>query len=551
LVLVGLLLVIPGLATPVFTRVFVDEILVGRNDDWLLPLLLGMGFSALLFGALTWLQREYLLRLSLKLSITLSANFLWHVLRLPVTFFSARFPGEVASRVHYNDRIASVLSSDLTAHVINGFRVVFFGALMLYYDTVLAGIAFAACVLNALTLRAAARRQTDLAHEVLQQRGKMMGMSMGGLQLIETLKAGGTEGDFFARWAGYFAKLVNLEQRAAVFSHTLLAIPPLLSALFGVLVLAVGALRVMDGHISLGMLVALQSLMASLMVPIHGLLEGAQQWLRLKADLARVDDVMQHPQAGGHENDDTEHVVNERLLGAVELRGITFGYSKRAEPTVKDVSFSIAPGGRAALVGGSGSGKSTLGRVLCGLYEPWAGQVYLDGKERALHAKSTLSSSIAWVDQEVFLFEGSVRDNLSLWNPLVSEADLVRAAKDACIHDDIVRLRGGYDALVAEGGRNFSGGQRQRLEIARALVGNPSVLVLDEATSALDPETEKKVDDNLRRRGCALVIIAHRLSTIRDSDEIIVLERGQVVERGTHESLLSEQGVYARLIASA
>jgi len=549
-VLVGLALVIPGLATPIFSRVFVDEILVGGNEEWLRPLLFGMAGTAALYSALTWLQREYLLRLSLKLSITMSATFLWHVLRLPVTFFNARFPGEIASRVHYNDRVAQVLSSDLTAHLLNVFRIVFFAALMLYYDVVLTLLAFGACVLNAVVLRASGREQTDLAQEALQERGKMVGAAMGGLQMIETLKAGGTEGDFFTKWAGHFAKVTNLEQRVGVRTHVFMAIPPLLSAISSVAVLGVGALRVIDGHISMGMLVAFQSLMASLMGPIEGMMNGAQQWIRLKADLSRVDDVMKHPRAPGYESDAREESVPDRLVGAIELRNLTYGYSKLANPTVQNVSLSLVPGGRTALVGGSGSGKSTLGKLVCGLYEPWSGEILFDGKDRSQHAPASLTSSIAWVDQEVFLFEGTVRENLSMWNPLVAEADLVQAAKDACIHDDIVRLRGGYNARVDEAGRNFSGGQRQRLEIARALVGKPSIIVLDEATSALDPETEKKVDDHLRRRGCSLLIIAHRLSTIRDSDEIIVLERGTVVERGTNEVLLSKQGAYARLIAS-
>jgi NHLM bacteriocin system ABC transporter peptidase/ATP-binding protein len=548
-VLAGLALVAPGLLAPTFGRVFVDDVLVGGEHGWVRPLLLAMALTALIRGGLTWLEQYYLGRLETKMALATASRFLWHVLRLPIEFFSQRAAGDIASRVRTNDRVASLLSGDLATTVLHVVMVVFYASLMLLYDPLLCLVGVAVAVFNILALRWVSRRRTDESRRLLQDRGKLMGTAMGGLQIIETLKATGAEADFFARWSGYQAKVMNAEQRLGASGQILDAVPPLLSAVSTVTILGLGALRVMDGHLSMGQLVAFQALMASFLTPVAGLVRLGGTLQEVEGDMARLDDVVGHAEDSLFTGSPSVSVPEgTRLSGAIELREITFGYSRLEPPLIEGFQLSLKPGARVALVGGSGSGKSTVAKLLAGLYQPWKGEIRFDDQLRQSLPRELITSSVAMVDQEIFLFEGSVRENITLWDATIPEALVLRAAKDAAIHDDIAARPGGYDVKVEEGGRNFSGGQRQRLEIARALVGNPSVLVLDEATSALDPLTEAEVDRNLRRRGCTCIIVAHRLSTIRDCDEILVLERGKVVQRGTHESMKDLAGPYADLI---
>jgi NHLM bacteriocin system ABC transporter peptidase/ATP-binding protein len=546
--LASILLVVPGLIIPIFGKVFVDDILIAQKTSWLKPLLLGMAATAIARGVLTWMKERYLLRLSMKLSISMSGQFLWHVLRLPVGFFSARFPGDLATRVQINDRLAHMISGRLAATILDLILVVFYGILMLAFDPVLTGIVVFFASLNILALRFVSRKRVDLSLRVQQERGKLMGVAMSGLQMIESLKASGAEDDFFAKWSGYHAKSLNADQRLAVTSLIVGAVPGMLSTLNTAAILGIGALRVMDGELTMGMLVAFQSLMGSFMGPITGLVSFADQLQIFQGDLSRLDDVLGNEQDSQIQGDHEGTLERSRLDGSLTIAGLRFGYSPLAPPLVDGFDLHLDPARRVALVGGSGSGKSTIAKLVGGLLIPWEGDILFDGETRSEVPRALLTSSVAMVDQDIFLFEGTVRENLTMWDDTVSEAEIVQAAKDACIHDDITALPGGYDAQIQEGGRNFSGGQRQRLEIARALCSNPSLVILDEATSALDSETEKRVDANLRRRGCTCLIVAHRLSTIRDADEIIVLNRGKVVERGSHDQLKDTGGHYADLV---
>jgi len=382
----------------------------------------------------------------------------------------------------------------------------------------------------------------------------VLGTSMNGLMIMETIKSSGGESGFFAKWAGYQAKYVNTEQQLARIGIVIGAVPSFLTVLANVLVLGIGGMRVIDGHLSIGMLVAFQSLVMSFTGPVSALVGLGAKMQEVKGDMNRLDDVVQYPadpiitQAPVRGSEAAPSAP--KLEGYVELRNITFGYNRADPPMVENFDLAVKPGERVAIVGPSGCGKSTVSRLVMGLYQPWSGELLLDGRPRMAYGRYELANSLALVDQDIMLFEGTIRDNLTMWDESVSEADMIQAAKDACIHDVILTRSGGYDGHIDEGGANLSGGQRQRLEIARALATNPRILVLDEATSALDAKTEKQIDDNLRRRGCACIIIAHRLSTIRDAGETIVLSRGRVVERGTHDELIvNPDGFYARLIA--
>ena len=549
-VLTGLFLVIPGLVIPAFTRVFVDDILLGGLHDWLRPLLLGMAVAALARGGLTWLQQRSLLLLQTKLALTSSSRFFWHVLRLPMEFYYQRFPGEIGSRVQINDKVAGLLSGQLATTVISMVTITFYAIVMLSYDIVLTMVGVSFAVVNVLALRYVSRRRVDENQKLMRARGQVTGISMGGLQMMEDLKATGAENDFFTDWAGRYAKASNAEQRLGAYTAYLMSVPPLLMTLNTAAILAVGGLRVMDGHLSIGMLVAFQSLMASFTAPVNQLVNLGSTLQEMQGDMTRLDDVLRYPvdRNIGEEDDQKELGNVVQLVGRVELRNVTFGYSRLEPPLIKDFNLTIEPGGRVAIVGGSGSGKSTVSKLVAGLFEPWAGEILFDGRPRQDTPRAVVNNSVGFVDQDIFMFGGTIRDNFTMWDRTVSESSVVQAGRDAAIHDDVVVRRDGYDGVVAEGGGNFSGGQRQRIEIARALVTNPTVLVLDEATSALDTNTEKAIDDNLRRRGCTCIIVAHRLSTIRDADEILVLERGLVVQRGTHDEMKAVDGPYARLI---
>jgi NHLM bacteriocin system ABC transporter peptidase/ATP-binding protein len=554
----GLLLTIPRLAVPAFTQVFVDEILVENRIEWLRPLLLGMVLAALLRGFLARLRLTYLRRLLLKLSVAMSGQFLWHTIRLPIGFYAQRFAGEISSRAQLNDKVAEVLSGRLATTVIDSLMMVFYALIMFFYDPLLTLIAILFAAANFVALQSLSRNRVDANIRLSQETGKVAGVAISGIQSIETVKASGLESDLFAKFAGYYAKTINAQQELGLPTRLLGALPTVLTSLAVTSILVVGGFRVMAGTLSIGALIAYQALTQEFLKPVNDLVNFGSTLQELEADLNRLDDVLENhidPEAERQmdRDGDRQEIYSQdtfKLQGYVRLHELTFGYNRLQDPLIRDLSLTLKPGQRVALVGGSGSGKSTVAKLLTGLYEPWSGEILLDSTPRDRIPRSVLANSVAMVEQEIFLFAGTVRENLTLWDPTVPEADIVKACQDAAIHDLILNMPGGYNTQLSEGGMNLSGGQRQRLEIARALVRNPAVLVLDEATSALDAETELIIDRNLRRRGCSCIVVAHRLSTIRDCDEIIVLSGGKVVQRGTHEVLRSRPGVYTRLIGT-
>ncbi len=549
IVLATVLLAIPGLVIPVFSKVFIDKILIGGMSEWLTPLLAGMALALIVVGLLTLLQQYCLLRLQRFLSLTSSTKFLWHVLRLPMQFFAQRFPADIASRVAINDELATLLSGPIASGCAGLLLLVFYAPLLFRYDPLLTWIGIAIAAVNLFALQIVARQRRQASTGYLQEQGKLMSISVSGLHLIETLKATGTENDFFSRWAGYHAKVSNAQMALSRPGLFLQVVPTLLAGCIAAAILGFGGLRVMGGVMTMGSLIAFQVLMASFLLPVSNVLSTGADIQEAEGDLRRLQDVLAYPMPEHSTRVTWE--AGALLQGAIELRNITFGYSRLDPPLIENLNLRIDPGQRIALVGLSGSGKSTVCRLVAGLFEPWSGEILFDGKPRTAIPGPVLSESIGFVDQDIALFGGSIRDNIALWDQTKDTPTIIRAAKDACIHEDILTREGGYEAPVDENARNFSGGQRLRLEIARALAGDPRILILDEATSSLDPQTEKKIDSNLRRRGCTCLFSAHRLSTIRDCDELIVFERGHIVERGTHDELLGQHGMYARLIETA
>ncbi|MFF3342061.1 NHLP family bacteriocin export ABC transporter peptidase/permease/ATPase subunit [Streptomyces flavidovirens] len=545
--LASLLLVAVGAAVPALSRTYIDMFLIGNQTSMLGPLFASMATMVALTAVLTGLQQANLLRGRIISSTLSSARFLRHLLRLPVTFFAQRSPADLVQRLQSNDAVAETLARDLAAAGVDGVVVILYAFLMWSYDPQLTFVGVTVALLNVVAMRIVIRLRATHTQKLRADSARLTNTSYTGLQLIETMKATGGENGFFRRWAGQHATTLDVQQRLGVPSAFLAVVAPTLATLNSALILWIGGLRAVEGHISIGLLVAFQALVARFTAPISRLNGVAGRIQDFAADVARLKDVESFPVDVLYSRREPDESTR-RLKGHVTLEDITFGYSPLDKPLLNGFSLAVGPGQQVALVGGSGSGKSTVSRLISGLYTPWEGTIRIDGQRLEDISRSALAASVSFVDQDVFLFEGTVRDNVALWDPSIPDEAVAAALQDAALYDVIARRPDGIHSRVEQDGRNFSGGQRQRLEIARALVRRPSILVLDEVTSALDAETERVIIDNLRRRGCACVVIAHRLSTVRDSDEIVVLDHGSVVERGRHEDLVAAGGAYAELV---
>ncbi|MGV9705007.1 NHLP family bacteriocin export ABC transporter peptidase/permease/ATPase subunit [Streptomyces sp. NPDC003483] len=546
-VLASLLLVAVGAAVPALSRTYIDTYLIGGQTSLLGVLFASMGACVVLTVLLTWLQQANLLHGRIVSSTLSSARFLRHLLRLPVTFFSQRSPADLVQRLQSNDAVAETLARDLAAAGVDAVVVVLYAVLLYTYDPQLTAVGIGVALLNVVAMRVVIRLRATRTAKLRADSARLTNTAYTGLQLIETMKATGGEDGYFRKWAGQHATTLEEQQRLGVPSAWLGVVAPTLATLNSALILWIGGLRAMEGHISVGLLVAFQALVTRFTAPLTRLNGVAGRIQDFAADVARLKDVESFRADPLYERSGTGDSTR-RLHGHVELENITFGYSPLDKPLLTGFSLTVGPGRQVALVGGSGSGKSTVSRLISGLYTPWEGTIRIDGQRLEDIPRGALAASVSFVDQDVFLFEGTVRDNVALWDPSIPDEAVVTALQDAALYDIVVRRPGGIHSRVEQDGRNFSGGQRQRLEIARALVRRPSILVLDEVTSALDAETEQTVIDNLRKRGCACVVIAHRLSTVRDSDEIVVLQHGTIVERGRHDALVAAGGPYAELV---
>jgi NHLM bacteriocin system ABC transporter peptidase/ATP-binding protein len=546
---ISLMLVLPGMILPGMTATFVDNVLIRQFEGWLGPMLIGLGITFLLNVALRSLQGLALLRIELRLALEQSAQFAWHVLSLPIAFFSQRYAGDLVNRVEANDRVATLLARDFGNAAASCLTAVFLGAVMFSYDVTLSAIVLGSAALNIVVLRLLNRSLADMALRLQVEHGKLFSTSVVGLYSIETLKATGGESDFFSKWAGYHARAINSEQKLGIYQQTVDLLPAVLLSLTSAVVLGFGALQVINGDLSIGALVAFQGLLMSFSVPVQQLVGVAGKVQQASADLSRLDDVL-HYKRDWRFSQPSDAPAEARAAGHLSMQGVSFGYSALEPPLIEDFSLDVAPGQWVALVGESGSGKSTLGKLITGLFEPRVGEIKID--DHSLHAwgRERLSKIVASVDQDIRLFGGTVHDNVTLWDDTVEHGQLVAAIDDAGLTPTIQNMPGNFQGVIEEDGRNLNGGQRQRVEIARALVREPAILVLDEATSALDAVSENEILAAVRRRGMTCVLVAHRLSTIRDCDVIIVLDRGKVVERGTHTTLLAAAGAYARLIGA-
>lgn len=544
LLAVGLLMLVPGLATAAFAKVFIDDILIGQNYSWFAPLVWAMVIAMICRGVLFWLRQTSLIKFRLSLVYQQTGQFFQHMLNLPIPFFSQRLTGELIRRIRNNERVADLLTGDLANALLSAIAATAYGALLFWVHPGLAMIPLLVALAHVALLKWSDRyRQEESLHNSIEY-GRLQGIGAGGLFQIESLKAAGGEAGFFGRWLGVHARAVNSQQKLGRFDAWVGSASPLLNDANNLAILTLGAFFVIQGQLTVGTLVAFRSLAGSFINPFCSLVGLTQQFQEARGMMEQLDDTLLYPEQA--EPKSTADLPP--LQGSVTVRNLSFGYNHLGEPVVSQINLTLEAGSRVALVGASGCGKSTIAKLVAGLYEPWQGQVLFDGRDLSTIPRKERAAAIAMVDQHISLFRGSIRDNITLWDQTIPEKDIEEAAMAAGIHDVILGRSGGYDEMLGEDGGGLSMGQRQRLEIARALVRKPKVLILDEATSALDTLVELDILRNIRRMGCTCLIAAHRLSTIRDCDEIVVLHAGQIVERGTHDSLQKMRGAYADLI---
>ena len=552
-------------------RVFLDRILSGENPDWLVPLIAVMAALAFIIGIVSILNAVYLVRIQGKIAVVSSSRFMRHLLHLPVGFYAQRMVGDLQQRQSSNETIAFALIGQLAPVLVNAVMLVLYLIIMLRYSVLLTAVGLITVVANAFLARYISNKRINIARSSLANAGKLYATTVGGIEMIETIKAAGAETGYFGRWAGYQASVNEATANTSRINEYLGMIPQLVAQVANIVVLVLGIWLIVEGEFTPGALLAFTGFLASFMAPVNQMITLGQTIQEMQTEMERVEDVMRYPadvpdgadggltpsdaaEVGESEVDAKQQFLEEfgreKLVGQVDLNGISFGYSPLEPPLIKGFDLHLEPGQWVALVGGSGCGKSTVAKLVSGLYEPWEGEVRFDGVLLRDVPRSVLRGSLAVVDQDIITFDDTVSDNVKLWDRSIEDYEVILACRDADIHNVIASREGGYLSRILPGGRNFSGGQLQRLEIARVLAQDPTVIILDEATSALDAQTEAEVIRRIRDRGITCIVVAHRLSTIRDCDEIIVLDDGAVVERGTHDELLALDGAYADLVRS-
>ena len=541
-----------GIIYSVFSHIFLDRLLTGENVGWLG----GFTLALVLFGAVRlaveWIRAVYSLRINGKLAIVGSTSFMWKVLHLPMAFFSQRMAGDIQQRQNANAAIAGSMVKVLAPLAIDAVLMLFYLVVMFRYSVLLTLMGVASIVINLSLSRLIAKKRVNITRVQQRDEGKLAGATVAGIEMIETIKSSGAENGFFERWAGYQPSVNTQKVRYEKLSQYLGALPSLVSSVTNSAVMMAGVWLTINGEFTAGMILAFQGFLTEFGEPAMTLVSAGQTIQEMRTDMERVEDVMQYPEDAvyGPETQLRDDVEYDKLSGSVVMRGVTFGYSRLAEPLIEDFDLTLKPGSRVALVGASGCGKSTIAKLIAGLYQPWSGEILFDGKPINEIDRSVFTGSLAVVDQDIILFEDTIANNIKMWDSSIEDFEMILAARDASLHEDIMQREGGYNCRLAEGGKDLSGGQRQRLEIARVLAQDPTIIILDEATSALDARTEYEVVRSINERGITCIVVAHRLSTIRDCDEIIVLDHGKVTERGTHEELYALGGAYTRLISN-
>ncbi len=540
-----------GVITPAFSRIFLDRLLTHENPDWLMPFTLAFAGVGVIQLVVAWIQAVYSLRISGKLAMVGNTSFMWKILCMPMEFFSQRMAGDIQGRQASNSMIAEQLVNTFAPLALEAVMMVFYLVVMLRYSVILTLIGLFSVFANLVISGIISKKRINITRVQMRDAGKLAGTTVAGIEMIETIKASGAENGFFEKWAGYQASVNTNRVRFLRMNQILGLLPSLINSVSGTAVLITGIFLSMRGEFTVGMIMAFQGFLASFVSPATTLISAGQSLQEMRTDMERIEDVMKYPSdpvfANSVEAEDGEY---DKLSGNIELKNVTFGYSRLAEPLIKDFSMTLKPGSRVAFVGPSGCGKSTISKLISGLYQPWSGEILFDGKPMSEIDRGVFTGSLAVVDQDIILFEDTIANNIKMWDNSIEDFEMIMAARDAQLHEDIMQREGGYQYRLTEGGKDFSGGQRQRMEIARVLAQDPTVIILDEATSALDAKTEYDVVKSIKDRGITCIVVAHRLSTIRDCDEIIVLDRGNVVERGTHEELMKNGGAYTQLVSN-
>ena len=540
-----------GIIQPVFSRIFIDRLLTGQNPEWFYPFIYALAGMSAVQVIVLFIQAIYVARIDGKITAVGSTTFMWKILRMPMEFFSQRMAGDIQQRKGSNASISASLVNLFAPLVINACMMVFYLVVMIRYSPVLTLIGVASIFINMLVSNVISRKRVNIVRVQMRDSGKLASSTVAGIEMIETIKASGAENGFFEKWAGYQASVNSQNVKFAKLNQYLGLVPMIVSSLTNTLVLIIGVYLTMRGKFTVGMVMAFQGFLSAFLAPAQTLISAGETLQQMRAEMERVEDVMAYPTDPVFTSEEqTEEEQYSKLTGSVELKNVTFGYSRLAEPLIRDFNMTLKPGSRVAFVGTSGCGKSTLSKLISGLYQPWSGQILFDGKPMTKIDRNVFTGSLAVVDQDIIIFEDTIANNIKMWDNSIEDFEMIMAARDAQLHEDIMQREGGYNYRLTEGGKDFSGGQRQRMEIARVLAQDPTIIILDEATSALDAKTEYDVVKSIKDRGITCIVVAHRLSNIRDCDEIIVLDHGNVVERGTHEQLYALNGFYTKLVTS-
>lgn len=565
------LLALFSLIQMAFSRVFVEQMLTRQNPSWEMPFFVLLSVLVFLQVITKIVYAVYSVKIKGKLAIRANADFMWHVLRLPVRFFSQRMTGDILGRKKANEGITAALIDTLSPIVLHVVMMVLYIAVLVRYSVTLAAIGVSGMILEFLITQYCAKKKANILRVKMRDMAKLDSLTINGIEMIETLKAGGAENGFFEKWSGCQAMVQEQNMKTLHMNRYYGFIPKVISILVQVLIFTLGLHYIMQGAFTVGMLLVFQSVYEALCEPVAQLSTAGDTIREMITNMERTDDVMKYETDVAETSTDEvnvdktdvdemdikekntadrkkEEICYSKLSGELELSHVTFGYSHLSEPILKDFSLKVKPGQRVAIVGSSGCGKSTVTNLVMGLYKPWSGEILLDGKPVDEIDRNVFTGSVAATTQDITLFEDTIANNIKMWDESIEDYEMILAARDAGFHENVMQRPGGYEYRISEEGKNLSGGERQKLEIARAFAQDPTILLLDEATSALDAKTESVVADSMKKRGITCLIMAHRLSTIRDCDEIIVLDKGVIAERGTHEELMKKHGKYEELI---